>query len=416
MHEGFYMDYISSIKMRWILASCALILTPLAAIGQAAYIGSPYTVSLAGTGLPSTSFPDGILTVIWDAAKSESQIFWAENESFGSYGSSVLSAGNAYSVLGAPPVSGYWGSVATSTGDRSHPTYFDNSGSWLMSAFRVDQGTLTLDPHSSYLIGFYHGEDHWYTDAGTSNSYYHDPVAWIGVGLTTSTNGGSSWSKGGMILGVPDLKPEYPSPFTASNPNAPWGGIGNQCTVLDVHSNPSQPAWVTFFPMIDSTGLTTGHGITAARTTDPSAARDNWYAYYDGSFGTQQEYNEGEDSPLPGLDGSAGSDYDHYALSNPSVHWNTYLGRWVLMAATWDGTKIMISYSTTASVSGGWTSPVEVITAPSGSTVRYPTVVGTDHTGYLNSTESGQNATIYWAQFNSADVRTMMADSVTFDQ
>ena len=364
----------------------------------------------------TADFPDGNLDVLWDASENKSQIFWAENQSWGSYGTSVPSASGAYTTLGLPPVSGTFGSGPTSSGDRSHPSYFDNSGSWLMSAFRVDPGTFTVDPSSSNLIGFYHGEDHYYTDAAgarAGQSYYHDPVAWLGVGLIKSTNGGVSWSKEGMILGVPDLKPQYPNE-NISISSAPFGGIGNHCTVLDNHSNPSQPAWVTFFPMINPTGLSTGHGITAARTTDPNAARANWYAYYNGSFATQQESNEGSDSPLPGLDGPAGSDYDHFALSNPSVHWNTYLNRWVLVAATWDLSKIMISYSTSASISGGWTEPVQVITAPSGSTLRYATIVGTDHTGYPSSTESGQTAMIYWAQFDSTGTRSMQSDTVTF--
>ena len=76
-----------------------------------------------------------------------------------------------------------------------------------MSAFRVDQGTFNLDPNSNYLIGFYHGEDHWFTDAGTTNSYYHDPVAWDGIGLVNSFDGGLTWYKYGMLLGVPDLQP-----------------------------------------------------------------------------------------------------------------------------------------------------------------------------------------------------------------
>jgi hypothetical protein len=379
---------------------------------------------LANTGLPTytvggvltADFPDGHLPVLWDGSKSTSQIIWAENQSWGSFGSNVPSAQNAYTTLGAPPVSGVWGSGPTPSGDRSEPTYFDNSGSWLMSAFRVDKGTFNLDPSSNYLIGFYHGEDHWFTDAGTTNSYYHDPIAWMGIGLVTSSDGGDTWTKYGMVLGVPDLKPDYPSPFSPSNPNAPWGGIGNHCTVLDNHSNPGQSAWVTFFPMIASNGLTAGHGITAAQTTDPNAARANWYAYYNGSFGTQQQFNEGMNSPLPGLDGNAGSDYDHYSLGNPSVHWNTKLNAWVLVAGTWDGTKILISYSTSANIAAGWTEPVLLYSAPAGTTVKYPTIVGTDHLGNLNDTESGASATLYWAQFNSSGVRSMQSAPLTFQK
>jgi hypothetical protein len=185
--------------------------------------------------------------------------------------------------------------------------------------------------------------------------------------------------------------------------------------VLDSHSNPGQPAWVTFFPMIAANGLTAGHGITAAHTTDPTATRANWYAYYNGSFGTQQQFNEGLDSPLPGLDGDSDADYNHYSLGNPSVHWNTALNSWVLAAGTWDGSKILISYSTSASIAGGWTKPALLYSAPAGTTVKYPTIVGTDHLGNLNDTESGADATLYWAQFDGAGVRSMQSAPLTFN-
>jgi hypothetical protein len=138
-------------------------------------------------------------------------------------------------------------------------------------------------------------------------------------------------------------------------------------------------------------------------------------AYYNGSFSVQQQSNEGSDSPLPGLDGVAGSDYNHYAISNPSVHWNTLLNKWVLVAATWDRSKILISYSTGADPTGGWSEPTLLLAAPSGTTVTYPTIIGTDHLGYFSDTESGANATIYWAQFDSAGTRSMQSATLTFN-
>ena len=410
------------------LLACTLAGVSLVVHAQSVFVGSATPVNLGPTGLPTytvngvltADFPDGHITAMWDGPKGHYDYLWAENQSYSTAGpGSLEGSAYAYSVLGNLPVSGNFGDAPTASGDRSNPTYFDNSGSWLMTSFHVDPGTFTLDPNSPNIIAFYHAEDHYFTDAaGTraGESYYHDPVAWLGVGLVTSSDDGATYSKQGAILYVGDLKPEYPnSNLSPTSPQAPNGGIGNHCAVLDNHTNPTNPRWIIFFPNILPTGLTAGHGESAAASTDPNASRASWMAYYNGSFSVQQQSNEGSDSPLPGLDGAAGSDYDHYAISNPSVHWNTFLNKWVLVAATWDRSKILISYSNGTDPTSGWSEPTLLFAAPSGTSVTYPTIIGMDHLSHLSDTESGANATVYWAQFSSAGVRSMQSATLTFN-
>ena len=243
-----------------------------------AIVGIPSQVNLDSVGIPNAPpsgnaptdyFPDGHLSVLWDGKTNTSQVIWAEYQSWASFGADVRSSTMAYPILGVQPANGQWGDGPTASGDRSDPTSFYNSGSWLYSAFRVDQGTFNLNPNSNYMIGFFHGEDHWYTDQGTTNSYYHDPVSWRAIGLATSSDGGRTWTRKGMVVGVPTLKPRYPPPFSPSNPKPPFAGIGDHSAVLDNHSNLGQPSWVVFFPMIGSNGIDNGQGIGAVRTATP---------------------------------------------------------------------------------------------------------------------------------------------------
>ena len=386
-------------------------------------LGAPFVVDIGAMGLPTYNdgsrevhfFPDGHIGVSWDATNNTAQIFWAEYVSFVTSGIDVESSMGAQQVLGEEPATGAFGEGVSDTGNRSRPEDFDNSGSWLMSAFRVNPGTFELNPHSRHLIGFYHGEDHWFTDASGSRegeSYYHTPTAWMAIGRTRSSDSGLTWSRDGMIVGMPDCKPPYPSSHTHPS-KGPFGGIGNHSAVLDQRTEPDNPAWVLFFPLIDETGIGVGHGITAVRSNDPEGSYGSWYSYYAGGFDILQHENIGKHSALPGLDGGY-SGLNPFALSNPSVHWNLVLDRWVLVAATWDRKRIMISFSRDASIVSGWTRPVVLYEPPAGRTVRYATIIGLDANSYLSSTEIGGDAEMFWAEFDESSKREAMGASVLF--
>lgn len=364
-----------------VVGIAALSLMTIPALAQSATVGSWSSVNLNSVGLPSVDFPDGHLPFLWDSINNTYQMYWGEWESYRSTGNQPTSQSGAVRVLGLASF------------DRAHPTYFDNSGSWFMSVFKVNAGTFTTNHGSSYLIGFYHAEDHYFGGA------YQDPVAWNGVGIATSTNNGLSWSKGGMILGVPGLKPN----------TATWGGIGNQCTVLDNKSNPSMPRWITFYPTISTNGATQGWGITAAASTNANASQNSWYQWYNGSFSVQQSMHQGQNSSLPGLDVPASSNG-----GNISVHWNTRLNRWVMIFRTWDSKNLRIAYSQGADPTH-WSQPVNIITAPTGSVINYPTIIGTNSQGKLSDVEIGQYATIYYSYFPQAGGRQMLQQSVTFN-
>ena len=387
-------------------------------------LGMPFIVNIGVMGLPTQFqqsrevhyFPDGHIGVSWDGMNYTAQIFWAENISYLTTGLDVELSRDAYPVLGEEPATGEFGSGVTKTGNRSRPQEFDNSGSWLMSAFRVNPGTFELNPYSQSLIGFYHGEDHWFTDAAGSRkgeAYYHTPTAWMAIGLTSSTDNGQTWIREGMIVGMPDRKPLYPNSDLHPS-KGPFGGIGNHAAILDNRTDPENPAWVLFFPLINENGIGVGHGITAVRSNDPEGSFGSWYSFYAGDFHLLQHENIGKHAPLPGLDGSFDTGFNPYALSNPSVHWNTVLKRWVLAAATWDQKRIMISFSRNESIVSGWSVPVVLYEPPPGRTVRYATIVGQDSNSLLSSTEVGADAKLFWAEFDENSVRDAMGASILF--
>jgi hypothetical protein len=361
-------------------------------------------------------FPDGHLGVCWDGTNNIAQILWAENVSYMTTGLDVENSRDARRVLGEEPATGRFGTGLTKTGNRSRPQDFDNSGSWLMSVFRVNQGTFELNPDSQNLIGFYHGEDHWFTDAAGSRkgeAYYHTPTAWMAIGLASSTDNGKTWSRDGMIVGMPDSKPLYP--HSELNPSkGPFGGIGNHSAVLDNRTDPDNPAWVLFFPLIDAKGIAVGHGITAVRSNDPKGSFGSWHSYYAGGFDVLQHENMGKHAALPGLDGAYSGSFNPYALSNPSVHWNLILERWVMVAATWDQKRIMISFSRGEGIVSGWSVPAVLYEPPPGRTVRYATIVGRDSRSHLSSTEVGGDAKLFWAEFDESAVRDAMGAPISF--
>jgi hypothetical protein len=387
-------------------------------------LGTPFTIDIKAKGLPTETinsrhvhyFPDGNISVSWDGKNNTAQIFWAENVSYLTTGKTLESSGNAYPVLGDEPATGLFGSEATDIGDRSKPQNFDNSGSWLMSVFRTDPGTFTLNPNSEHMIGFYHGEDHWFTDAAgerKGESYYHTPTAWMAIGHTTSADNGKTWKKNGMIVGMPDKKPLYPNSVLHPS-KGPFGGIGNHSAILDDRTNPDQPFWVMFFPMINEDGIGVGHGITAVRSNDPNGAFGSWYSYYDGEFSVLQHENIGKHSALPGLDGAYSSNFNPYALSNPSVHWNYQFNRWVLVATTWDSQRIMISFSRDKSILSGWSRPAILYESPPTRKVRYASILGVDKNSHLSNTSIVKDAHLYWAEFDESFMREAMAVPIFF--
>lgn len=335
----------------------AVVLLFSGSLGQAQSYTN-FTIELGGTNLVPDAvpgipvypwFPDGHITLLPDG--DSFQMYWAGSSSYRSVGTSI------YSQVRSPAATAILSKGASSND-------FDNGGAWLMSVFRQDGDSL---------IGFYHTEDHvWpgYTSPGT---------AWKSTAYCWSTNNGVSWTKGGQIITSSTPKPAVPT----------WGGSGDSCVVYDGKNS----RWVCFYQE---------NYLFVAISTNTPPLPGTWKKYYNGAF--SEPGLGGLGTPIP--------DLKKYAGSNPSVHYNTCLKRWVMVWHTWNGTGLWLSTSENLVQ---WTPPVNLVPAAVPERCWYPTIIG--QTDVL----AGEQALICYArwpdlnnwprQFISRSIRFRLEDT-----
>ena len=290
-------------------------------------------------------YPDGHISVLPNG--NEYIMFWAEFESHRSVGTTQFVDGQ-YALQPSTAVFGSRGNFDT----------YDNGGSWLMSVLRK--------PNSNDLIGFYHAEDHWYPH--TTND-----IAWKSIGVTYSNDNGITWETGKQIITSYNSKPATPT----------WGGTGDCCVVWD-HIN---SRWLCYYQE---------QTISMAISYDPVGATGTWKKYNPSGF--TEDGLGGWQSPLPGLSSVPGG--------NPSVHWNTYLNKWVMVWHGWSPANIYISVSTNGI---NWDTPKMIIVSEQGGRAWYPTIIG------VTDVEAGQVAKIYYADFaQDGGSRKFKSRTITF--
>lgn len=289
-------------------------------------------------------YPDGHISVLPDG--SEYIMFWAEFESHRSVGTTQF----VEDQTALQPGNAVFGR-------RGNFNTYDNGGSWLMSVFRRQNDDF---------IGFYHAEDHWYPH--TTND-----IAWKSIGVTYSNNKGKTWQAGNQIITSATPKPATPT----------WGGTGDCCVVWDLVNS----RWLCYYQE---------NTISMAISTDPQGAPGTWKKYYFGGF--TEDGLGGRQSPLPSLASVPGG--------NPSVHWNTYLLKWVMVWHGWNPTSIYISASDDGIT---WDTPKSIIVSEIGGRAWYPTIIGN------TDVEAGQVAKIYYADI-AADFsyRNFKSRTITF--
>ena len=291
-----------------------------------------------------TWYPDGHISVLPDG--NGYIMFWAEFENYRSTGTSQF----VEDQTKFDPTNSVFGR-------RGNFDSWENGGSWLMSVFREN---------GDNFIGFYHAEDHWYPH--TSND-----IAWKSLAVTYSSDKGKTWSTGNQIITSPTSKPATPT----------WGGSGDCCVVWD-HIN---KRWMCYYQE---------NWILMAVSTDPKGAPGTWKKYYNGGF-TENGLG-GQHTKLPGLSSASGG--------NPSVHWNTYLKKWVMVWHGWSPTRIYLSVSNDGI---NWDEPKSIIVSSISGRAWYPTIIGN------TDVEAGQIAKIYYADIaNDFSFRNFETRTITF--
>ena len=115
-----------------------------------------------------------------------------------------------------------------------------------------------------------------------------------------------------------------------------------------------------------------------AMSEDPEGKPGSWYKWYEGDF--SEPGLGGKETPIAGLRSRPGG--------NPSVHYNTYLKKWVMVWHGWDPPVIYIATSIDLIE---WDEPHLLVESAVGGRAWYPTVIGeTDR-------EAGKKARLYYA-------------------
>lgn len=278
------------------------------------------------------------------------QMYWPGEPSFRSVGANLFEMKDARAVL-----------------FRGGKGSFDNGGAWLYSVF--PQG-------NNRLLGFYHAEDHEF--AADPNSHF---IAWKSIALATSNDNGRTWKKQGQIIRSATSKPDKPT----------WGGNGDFCVVWDKSHN----RWVCFYQE---------HYLCMAVSADPQGKPGTWKKYFQDSF--SQPGLGGRNSPIPDLRDFPGG--------NPSMHYNAFLQKWVMVWHTWDnGTPHPNSiYISTSEDLLHWSQPKVLLAAQGKERFWYPTIIGG------SDVQAGQKAWLCYAWFEDKvkSEREFLAREIIFEK
>lgn len=293
-----------------------------------------------------TWFPDGHIAVLKERESDQYAMYWAGSRSYRTTGE------YAYPdyQLNLNPANSIFGA-------KTDVDSWDNGGSWLMSVFRINEDTL---------VGFYHAEDHYYGSENPGN------IAWKSLGRTMSYDNGLTWQPGEQIITSNTPKPATPE----------WGGAGDNSVIWDE----ANQRWLCYYQE---------QNIMLAMSEDRLGRPGTWYKYYEGSFSE------------PGLTGLS-SQLDGLVIAggNPSIHFNEYLNKYVIVYHGWNRNI----YLSTSPDGINWQYP-ELIVAPSGQRrVWYPTIIGE------SDVLGGKVARLYYADMSSdLRSRSFISRAIIFD-
>ncbi len=243
---------------------------------------------------------------------------------------------------------------------------FNDGGSWFIGIFPLDD--------KGHYVGFFHAESHWSVGSGAHKS----------IGVAYSDDYGATWRDPAPILTVSTPKPE----------SAAWTGLGDGCVIWDSVSS----RYICYY---QARANTDSNALCMAASSDKNGSAGTWKKW-DGSDFTIEGCDPatglgGADIAIEGLSATAGC--------NPSVMWNTHLGKWVMAYATW-AKRVVITYSDDAIL---WSKPVKIL-GSIGVPAGYPNLIGSE-----GDLKGGEIVKVYWSHNQGDDaVREIGCRSVKF--
>ncbi|WP_257668899.1 hypothetical protein [Parapedobacter tibetensis] len=298
-------------------------------------------------------FPDGHISVM--DIDGDYYGFWGRHRSFRSISDTPLLQNHAGSFN---PPNHVLGGGAPNEGPSNG---FNDGGMWLIGIRELTDGRLA---------GFFHAESHWYPRSEMGWQAYKS------IGVTYSSNNGLSWGTPQLLLSHNQPKGTEPK----------WSGLGDGCVIYN-HLNDKYYCFYT-----PATGVT---AICMASSSDPNGNVGSWQKWYNGAFSE------------PGIGGlqTAISPLSANPGANPSVHWNDYLEKFVMVWHGWDG-KLYIAASDDCEI---WEQPRLLL--EDGVKAWYPNTVG------YTSTTGGQSVTLYYGyDFQEDGRRTMAYRTLSFQK
>lgn len=237
----------------------------------------------------------------------------------------------------------------------------------------------------------------WVDEDGTVFGWYHhEPGGLCGasdmtapqIGAVVSADDGETWTDLGIVMIAGD-------PLDCRSGNQLFaGGNGDFSVILDQHGQ------YFYFLFTNYGGGVTDQGVAIARLayTDRWNPAGNVFKYYGG--GWYEPGIGGAVTPVfPAARSWAEADTDSFW--GPSIHWNTYLGQYVVLMnrsccrPRWPQEGIYVTFSRELSEPSSWTRPQRIV---AGGDIKwragyYPQVIGEWPDG--TDRQAGQDARLY---------------------
>lgn len=302
-------------------------------------------------------WPDGKLIPIRKG--NEWQLFWCEGTDALTVGHTPYPEDHINLLKNDSKI---WGK------DFSRIDGFNDGGSWFIGIFPLDK--------TGKYVGFFHAESHW---DGSG-------VAHKSIGVVYSDDFGKTWHDPEPIIVDKTLKPESPD----------WTGLGDGCVIWDKINS----RYICYYQGKIAGGSNT---LCMAASSDKEGKSGSWKKW-DGNDFTIPAYDKksgigGENIPIKNL--------LKYPGANPSVMWNSFLNKWVMVYASW-AKRIYMSFSNNGI---SWTTP-EKILGDMETPVQYANMIGEN-----GDLEGGEIVKLYWShKQNSIGIRDIGYARIKFSK